>query len=256
MVALRHNNRNLGTDSSAKPHTAHPRYRRGPLLKLHNISFNNTKTLEAVFGEKERAMFSKQRMMNGKLQLVLVLALALVMLVPAISADAASSATASGDFCVDGLVIDWEEEVIEEGWFVEALPVDDNGNVGSCPLLVAYPSEEDDEEGQFEFNDEQFRDADGNLISENWEFTIVFTEAYTDSEGNEVAPLVGNWEGVTPTTITVPFEYGADECVRIRFKLRELVSVLAIKMDSKPQTARRLEHHRQPRPRELLRRRV
>ena len=124
-------------------------------------------------------MFSKQRLMNGKLQLVLVLALALVMLVPAISAQAASSATAAGDFCVDGLVIDWEEEVIEEGWFVEALPVDSEGNVGSSPLLVAYPSEDDDEEGQFEFDDEQFRDADGNLLSENWEFTIVYTETYT-----------------------------------------------------------------------------
>ena len=124
-------------------------------------------------------MFSKQRLMNGKLQLVLVLALALAMLVPALTADAASSATTSGDFCVDGLVIDWEEEVIEEGWFVEALPVDENGNVISSPLLVAKPSEEDDEEGQFEFKDEQFRDADGNLISKNWEFTIDFTTGYT-----------------------------------------------------------------------------
>ena len=44
--------------------------------------------------------------------------------------------------------------------------------------------------------------------------------------------MVGDWEGVTPTTIKVPFEYGADECVRIRFKLRELVYVTAIKMDS------------------------
>ncbi len=172
-------------------------------------------------------MFSKQGLMNGKLQLVLVLALALVMMVPALTADAASSATASGDFCVDGLVIDWEEEVIEEGWFVTALPV----GVAGDPL-VAYPSEEDDEEGQFEFEDEDFRDADGNLIAEDWEFTIVFTEAYTDSEGNAVAPLIGDWEGVTPTTLTVPFEYGADKCVRIRFKLREIVSVLAIKMDS------------------------
>ena len=159
---------------------------------------------------------------SGRMRLVLTIALACALLLPIATAYADSDEAAktsnndavkpAGEICVDGLVIDWEENPIEDGWQVVATPYKD-GNLDPNGAIKADPSDEDDEEGQFKFEEED------NLTEGDWQFQI-----YYDG-------LVGEWEPVTPDMLDVPLEYG-DNCVRIRFKLRELVRVVVYKIDS------------------------
>jgi hypothetical protein len=44
--------------------------------------------------------------------------------------------------------------------------------------------------------------------------------------------LMPGWEGVTPTTLVFDIEDGEDDCARIRFKVRRVVAVTAIKIDA------------------------
>ncbi len=122
--------------------------------------------------------------------------------------------------------------------------------------VYVLPSDEDDEEGQFEIND------DPHLISEDWSFEVIFRgeenpnfddtqpESETnpryiwlDDEGNEVvdapladlvgvAPLFGDWRGVTPVKFDVTLDTTSGKCTRVRFKLKEIVTVLVTKIDA------------------------
>lgn len=152
----------------------------------------------------------------GGLRLAFALALALALLltaVPTFAQDNGGTVPTPnvGERCVDGLVIDWEEMPIEEGWFVEATPIVD-GTPDTTQTVTANPSEEDDEEGMFFFDD----------LSEQWD-TWQFTINYDG--------FVGTWEPVTPDSIVVTFSEDLDDCVRIRFKLREIVVVTVWKID-------------------------
>ena len=118
--------------------------------------------------------FFEQGLLTGKTRLAAILALALALLIPTtattFAANGANGAPIpSGTVCVEGLVIDWQEEPLEEGWIVEARPIDENGNVRGNPI-VAFPSDDDDEKGQFEY-------AEGDLtVNGNkhpyWQFEI------------------------------------------------------------------------------------
>lgn len=158
---------------------------------------------------------------RNKWRLLFTVVLAVVMMIPvATTASAAGSDGAngaavqpSGTFCAEGMVIDHEEEPIEEGWFVVATPYDANGELDPNGAIVADPSTEDDEEGQFKFEE------DGGLYAGLWQFKL---EGYQE----------GGWEPVTADVFDVPLEVGNDDCVRIRFKLRRVVTVIVIKIDA------------------------
>ena len=167
-------------------------------------------------------LFFRGGLLSSKAKLVLAFTLALALIVPAAfstaNAQDAAPLQPSGKFCVDGLVIDWQENAIEEGWTVVATPYID-GALDPALAIEALPSEEDDEEGMFFFEDGAFED-DLGLISTDWQFEILF-------DG-----FVGDWEPVTSPVLDASFDYGQDSCQRIRFKLREIVSVLVIKIDA------------------------
>ena len=179
--------------------------------------------------------FFEQGLLNGRTRLVAILALALALLIPTTATTFAANGAngvpiPSGTVCVEGLVIDWQEEPLEEGWIVEARPIDENGNVRGNPI-VAFPSDDDDEKGQFEY-------AEGDLtVNGNkypyWQFEVKFDGTSLDpTVDGTYDGLFGDWQGVTPTAMPVYFDTDQDGCVRIRFKLREIVSVGVLKIDA------------------------
>jgi hypothetical protein len=179
--------------------------------------------------------FYEQGLLNGKSRLVAIIALTLAFLIPTtattFAANGANGAPIpSGTVCVEGLVIDWKEEPLESGWIIEARPIGPNGVIRGEPV-IAFPSEDDDEKGQFKY-------ADGDLVVDtgkypHWYFEIKYDGTSLDPlvDGNYDG-LVGDWEGVTPTAMSVYFDSDQQDCVRIRFKLREIVSVGVLKIDA------------------------
>jgi hypothetical protein len=158
-------------------------------------------------------------LLNGKTRLVAIIALALALLIPTTATTFAANGapTPAGDICVNGFVIDWQEEPLEEGWYVEATPLDASGNpVGDA--VTAEPSDDDDEKGQFEFENDDLL-VNGNKVT-SWQFAIIYDD------------LIGDWRPVTSDVIRVDFDYGADGCARIRFKLKEVVAVGVLKIDA------------------------
>ena len=106
-------------------------------------------------------------------------------------------------FCVEGSVINHEEEPLTDGWNIVARPLGPDGvpNPDSSILQVS------DEDGEFTFDD---------LGPGTWEFLI---------------ELKDGWEGVTPESFTVTLEYGEKECIEVRFKLRRVIEVVVQKVD-------------------------
>jgi hypothetical protein len=175
---------------------------------------------------------------SGQLRLFFTLAIAIALLIPTVAAyaqDEVSDSTAtaalqpSGDICVIGEVIDWEENRIETdgdfgSWEVVATPVTDGvvDEAGSIPPSELITADSDDEDKMKSY---QFKFEDG-LYPGTWEFRVFY-------DG-----LIGDWEPVTPDAFQVPMDYevgppgSEDNCVRIRFKLREVASVIAIKIDA------------------------
>ena len=107
------------------------------------------------------------------------------------------------NFCVTGSVIDWEENALapNDGWTAITATL--------FPSLasVNIPTNAD---GTFAVS---LPTAPG---STHWEFTI---------------SLQPGWEGVTETTFTVPVDVAQTACNTIRFKLKEWVKVIVIKID-------------------------
>lgn len=164
-------------------------------------------------------MFPTQSKANRSARLWLLPVFALVMLLLGYAVFAYSTADAqvvtqpTGDFCVEGIVINWEEKPLA-GWAVTL-----TGAITTPTQVLSTttsaPEPDDDVKdpallkGEFEFK---------NLPKQ----ADVYTAVIEQREG---------WSGVTPTTITFPIGMNEDDCVRIRFKMRRDVPVEVIKFD-------------------------
>jgi hypothetical protein len=148
--------------------------------------------------------------MPGRLWLIPAVALGVVLLFTAVfTFSSAQAQIVSGDFCIEGLVIDWEEEPLP------GIPVTLTNEAGMTTVMT---SAEDPD------------DKDADIQEGEFEFDPITPEApgtYTLTAGTPVG-----WEGVTPTTISFTLEAGMDGCVKVRFKLRPLISVIVYKIDS------------------------
>jgi len=108
-----------------------------------------------------------------------------------------------GTLCVEGSVIDWQEQALGAGWVIAALPAED-------PTLAQEAVT--DANGQFRFD---------GLIPGLWLFAI---------DTGEGAPLPG-YSGVTPEEFQATLEPDLEGCGMIRFKLEQLVTVIVIKIN-------------------------
>lgn len=142
---------------------------------------------------------------SAKVRLGLAFVLSVLLLLPVVTVYAAGSTQGSGvvpsgnDICVEGTVIDHEEEPLDDGRIVTA-------TYNGISIAAAV-----DEDGEFEFED--------GLVPGRWNFTIDVIK-----EGEE-------WEPVTPASFDVELEYNQDDCYQIRFKLRRLITVVVVKID-------------------------
>ncbi|MCC6453973.1 MAG: LysM peptidoglycan-binding domain-containing protein [Caldilineaceae bacterium] len=194
-------------------------------------------------------MFPTQSKVNRTSGLWLLPVVALAMLLVGYAVFAASPAQAqvpSGDVCVEGIVIDWEENPLA-GWVITltsditdftpittvsaAAPEDDDFDYynrhdkKSKKYPFEYPENDPDlEKGEFKFSEDDIADAtpgagdlSGGALAGTYTATI------------ETRP---GWEGVTPTTISFPIEVGDDGCAQIRFKMRRIVVVTVYKIDA------------------------
>jgi hypothetical protein len=136
-----------------------------------------------------------------------VVALAMVLALSAMFAfSTASAQTPAGDYCIEGLVIDWKEEPLA-GWQVVITKT-----VGYSETFTTAEDpddpDEDIQEGEFETGDIQPG--------------VYFAEV----------TLQDGWEGVTDTRIEIPLnKAGRDDCVTIRFKVRQIVRVTVLKIN-------------------------
>ena len=121
---------------------------------------------------------------SGQLRLFFTLAIAIALLIPTVAAYAQdevsdSAATAalqpSGDICVIGEVIDWEENRIEVdgdygSWEVVATPVTDGvlDEAGSIPPSELFTADSDDEDKMKSY---QFKFEEG-LYTGTWEYGV------------------------------------------------------------------------------------
>jgi len=101
--------------------------------------------------------------------------------------------------CVSGLVINHAEQPLE-GWTVTATY---EGTMGPHPPMTAVS----DKDGKFSF---EFPGPG------RWALEI---------------EVPNGWEPVTSTRLAVHVGYGNDDCVEVRFKVRETVEVVVIKID-------------------------
>lgn len=130
----------------------------------------------------------------------------------------AQAATVAGEFCIEGVVINWKEEPLAD-WVVTLYGIDELGDQVELATTTSAPAPEgkdDDPKGFFEFDDV---DLVGGLYS-NYLVTVA------PPNGQE------GWEGVTPTELLVPLRSGRHDCARIRFKVRRVVVVEVYKIDS------------------------
>lgn len=143
---------------------------------------------------------------SAKVRLGLASLLAFLLLLPVANVYAAGSANGStvtptnSDICVEGTVIDHQEEPLDDGRIVTATSPD-----GTAIAAVV------DEDGEFSFEE--------GLYPGLWTFTIDVVK-----EGEE-------WEAVTPASFNITLDYSQSDCYQIRFKLRRVVTVVVIKID-------------------------
>ena len=149
---------------------------------------------------------------SRRLIIALVAALTLLMLSTAVAlADTAPTAESPvleqqdpiplDPLCVSGQVIDHAEQPLG-GWTITATY---EGVNGEYPVLTAVS----DKDGKFEFQ----LPGPGR-----WALEIEARE---------------RWEGVTTTRLAVHVGFGKCACVHVRFKMREIIQVKAIKIDEK-----------------------
>ena len=150
----------------------------------------------------------KRRAVSGRLFVLPAIVVALLLAASTVFAFSTVQAqgTAAGDYCVEGIVIDWEEQPLG-GWTV-------NLQTPSSGIISKVSETDDDEdEGTFEF------EAPDDMAAEPGLYTASI----------DVQP---GWAGVTPTSFDFNIEAGRDGCVRIRFKMKQEVQVTVFKIDS------------------------
>ncbi len=136
----------------------------------------------------------------------LALLFACLLLLPVTSAYAAGIGGGStvvpsnSDICVEGTVINHKEELLDDGRIVTATSSD------GTAIAVAV-----DEDGEFSFEE--------GLAAGRWTFAI---DVRKDGE---------EWEPVTPASFDVMLDYSQSDCYQIRFKLRQVVTVIVVKID-------------------------
>lgn len=153
-------------------------------------------------------MFSQilRELHSAKVRLGLAFLLSFLLLLPVANVYAAGSANGStvtptnSDICVEGTVIDHEEEPLDDGRIVTATAED------GTAIAAAV-----DEDGEFSFED--------GLYPGRWTFAV---DVLIDGE---------EWEAVTPASFDVDLDYSQSDCYQIRFKLRRVVTVIVVKID-------------------------
>jgi hypothetical protein len=159
-------------------------------------------------------MFPTQSKVNrlGQLWLLPVVALALLLVgYLAFTSSTVSAQTPAGDYCIEGIVINWEEKPLA-GWQITL-----TSNIsGFVPLTTTSAMEPDDDDNDPDFLKGEFEFTD--LLGQ----AAIYTATIESREG---------WEGVTPTTISFPINVGEDDCVQIRFKMRRIIPVTVYKID-------------------------
>lgn len=193
-------------------------------------------------------MFPTQSKVNRTSRLWLLPVVALAMLLVGYAVFAASTAqaqgTAAGDVCVEGIVIDWEEQPLA-GWTITLTrDLSSTGVLTSfAPITTtsaAAPEDDDPEYHSKKSKKYPYEYPETDPDFEKGEFK--FSESDISEAGLPVAVVAGTftatidvqpgWEGVTPTTIDFPIEVAQDGCVKIRFKMRRVVRVEVVKIDA------------------------
>ncbi len=121
------------------------------------------------------------------------------------SAAYAQGGTVAGDYCVEGIVIDWEENLMAG---IEVTLVTPTGET------VSEITDDGDDEGEFKF------EAPDDFAGVPGTYTASVTLPGPD------------WEGVTAESFSFFIGAGKDDCVQIRFKLRQIVPVTVYKIDA------------------------
>jgi hypothetical protein len=183
----------------------------------------------------------------SRLWLLPVVALAMLLVGYALFATSTVQAqTPAGEFCIEGIVIDWEENPLA-GWQI-TLTADvtiPNAISGTTMVSTTFsaPEPEDDDDDYGYGNDNGY----GKNSQYNKKNNFSYPEDDPDFEKGEFAfrDLLGvaanytatiesrpGWEGVTPTTLTFSLDVGEEDCARIRFKMRRIVPVTVFKIDA------------------------
>jgi len=171
-----------------------------------------------------------------------MLALAAAFLLPALASTPAYAQTASGEFCIKGEVIDHEEEPLAD-WEIRL-----TGESGEYQALSADKDrKDDDEEPNGDLAAEDAPPAEGDVAAEDAP-PAEEMDSNNDNHklrkgefkfedlmpGTYIASIVlqEGWEPVTPESFEVPLEVGNEHCVRIRFKVRQVVKVTVYKISA------------------------
>ncbi|NJN82504.1 MAG: LysM peptidoglycan-binding domain-containing protein [Caldilineaceae bacterium] len=200
---------------------------------------------------------------SGRTRLGLTLALALSMIVPSLfSYSTAQAGTVAGEFCIEGIVIDWEEQPMggllvgakllgnsskaadaaSEGMQMDDMEIDEAELEALAAELDAMEDVEaladaeamEAQRGSVFFtissgaDDDDYNGDNDDLDEGEFEFTDLEPGYWLVGVR---PPRVGNWEGVTPLIIVVKIEAGREDCAQVRFKLRQLVEVNVLKIN-------------------------
>lgn len=136
-------------------------------------------------------------------------------IVHAQSTDSPPSPISGDKVCVEGSVIDHNENPLTDGWIIGATPRNAQGELDPTRAV----SETSDRNGNFRF-EEYPEDPNRGIFVGDWQFQIDISQ-----KGDQ------EWEAVTPDHFDVALTYGRQECVKIRFKLRRIIKVTVIKVD-------------------------
>jgi hypothetical protein len=134
--------------------------------------------------------------------------------------------------CVEGSVIDHAEKLLTDGWIIGATPRNEQGELNPTRAV----SEVSDANGNFRF-DEWPGDPNRGIFVGDWQFQIDLNQ----KDGQD-------WEPVTPDRFDLSLDFGEDECVKIRFKLRRLVKITVIKVNEEYEKQAGWRIHAEPGP--------
>jgi len=185
-------------------------------------------------------MFPTQSKVNrtSRLWLLPVVALALLLVGYAVfAASTAQAQTPVGEICIEGIVIDWEENPLA-GWQITltaditdftpistvsaSAPESDDPEYKDKKKAQKYPYDYPEKDPDFEKGEFDFTESEIDAATIGAPFYGPYTVTIETREG---------WEGVTPTSLSVNLDVDNDDCVRIRFKMRRIVRVEAYKID-------------------------